>query len=178
MSHVFREDSFIPLPSQEAMTESIGKGGNGVVAYIYHGGREFAAKETGLRQEELETWSSVSHRNVIELCAVIEGEWDSQCPGARRCFQMMPRVTGELIMVVPSGLIFQDQLRYSIVNSIHNVQLTNTLPVSIIVTRYPPWQCIKPISLSCQTVTQLQSGGTVWSREPAFPIPVARILAS
>ena len=85
------------------MAESIGKGGNGVVAYIYHGGREFAVKETGLRQEELETWSSARHRNVIELCAVIEGDWDSQYPGARRCYQMMPRVTGESIKVVLSG---------------------------------------------------------------------------
>ena len=92
---MFREGSFVPLPSQEAMAETIGSGGNGVVAYIYHGGREFAVKETGLRHEELETWSSVSHPNVIEMCAVIEGDWDSHCPGARTCYQMMPRVTGE-----------------------------------------------------------------------------------
>ena len=125
MNHIFQEGSFVPLPSQEAMAETIGKGGNGVVAYIYHGGREFAVKETGLRQEELETWSSVSHHNVMELCAVIAGEWDSQYPGTRRCFQMMPRVTGELIMVVPSSLIFKINIDTH-VNSIHNVQLTNT----------------------------------------------------
>ena len=77
------------------MTKTIGSGGNGVVAYIYHGGMEFAVKKTGLRQEELETWSSVSHPNVIEISAVIEGEWDSLYPGARTCYQMMPRVTGE-----------------------------------------------------------------------------------
>ena len=93
-AHLSRRCLF-PLPSQEAMAKTIGKGGNGVVAFIYHGGREFAVKETGLRQEELETWSSVNHRNVIEICAVIEGDWDSACPGARRCYQMMPRVTGE-----------------------------------------------------------------------------------
>ena len=92
---MFREGSFVPLPSQEVMAKTIGSGGNGVVAFIYHGGREFAVKETGLRQEELETWSSVNHPNVIEICAVIEGDWDSLYPGARTCYQMMPRVTGE-----------------------------------------------------------------------------------
>ena len=84
------------MPSQEAMAKTIGKGGNGVVAVIYHGGREFAVKKTRLRQEELNTWSSVRHRNVIEICAVIEGEWDSLYPGARTCYQMMPKMTGEL----------------------------------------------------------------------------------
>ena len=97
--HVFQEGSYVPLPSQEAMADTIGKGGNGVVAYIYHGGREFAVKKTGLRQEELETWFSVSHHNVIELCAVIEGDRDPVYPGARRCYQMMPRVTGEYMGV-------------------------------------------------------------------------------
>ena len=95
MPHIFQEGAYVPLPSQEAMAKTIGKGGNGVVAFIYHGGREFAVKETGLRQEELETWSVVDHRNVIEVCAVVEGDWDSACPGARRCYQMMPRITGE-----------------------------------------------------------------------------------
>ena len=94
MPHIFQEGAYVPLPSQEAMAKTIGKGGNGVVAFIYHGGREFAVKETGLRQEELETWSAVNHRNVIEIFAVIEGDWDSAGRGARRCFQMMPRVTG------------------------------------------------------------------------------------
>ena len=79
MPHIFQEGAYVPLPSQEAMAKSIGKGGNGVVAYIYHGGREFAVKETGLRQEELETWSAVNHHNVIDLCAVVvvEGDWDA-----------------------------------------------------------------------------------------------------
>ena len=93
---MFQEGSYVPLPSQEAMAKTIGRGGNGVVAYIYHGGREFAVKKTGLRQEELQAWSSMSHPNVIELCAVIEGGSDSLYPGARTCYQMMPRVTGEL----------------------------------------------------------------------------------
>ena len=105
MPHIFQEGAYVPLPSQEAMAKTIGKGGNGVVGYIYHGGREFAVKETGLRQEELETWSSVNHRNVIDICAVVEGDWDLACPGARRCFQMMPRVTGKSINVAPIGLI-------------------------------------------------------------------------
>ena len=96
MQHIFQEGAYVPLPSQEAMAKTIGKGGNGVVAFIYHGRREFAVKETGLRQEELEILSSVNHRNVIDICAVIEGDWDSACPGARRCYQMMPRMTGEL----------------------------------------------------------------------------------
>ena len=77
------------------MAKNIGRGGNGVVAYIYHGGREFAVKKTCLRQEELETWSSVSHLNVIEICAVIEGDQGTAHPGTRICYQMMPRVTGE-----------------------------------------------------------------------------------
>jgi len=86
--HIFQEGSYVPLPSQEAMAEPIGKGGNGVVAFIYHGGREFAVKKTGLRQEELEILSLVNHSNVIKVCAVIKGNPDS-------CFQIMPRVTGE-----------------------------------------------------------------------------------
>ena len=83
------------------MDKHIGKGGNGVVTYIYHGGREFAVKETYLHQEELETWSSVSHPNVIEICAVIEGDWDVVSPGARICYQMMPRMTGDLASALP-----------------------------------------------------------------------------
>ena len=82
------------------MAKTIGRGGNDVVAFIYHGGREFAVKKTGLRQE-LETWSSVSHPNVIEICAVIEGDRESLCPGARTCYQMMPRVTGESLCRPP-----------------------------------------------------------------------------
>ena len=92
---MFREGSFVPLPSQEALAKAIGKGGNGVAGFIYHGRREFAVKETCLRQEELETWSSVSHPNVIEIYAVIEGDWNAVYPGTRICYQMMPRVTGE-----------------------------------------------------------------------------------
>ena len=86
------------------MTKSIGRGGNGVVGFIYHGGREFAVKETYLHQEELETWSSVSHPNVITLCAVIEGDLDALCPGARICYQMMPRMTGDFASALPSEL--------------------------------------------------------------------------
>ena len=78
------------------MAKTIGSGGNGVVAFIYDGGREFAVKETGLRHEVLEAWSSVSHPNVIETSAVVEGDWDSLCPETRICYQVMPRVTGEL----------------------------------------------------------------------------------
>ena len=92
----FTNIALTTVPSQEAMAKSIGKGGNGVVAFIYHGGGEFAVKETGLRQEELEMLSSVNHRNVIELCAVVEGDWDSTCLGTRPCCQMMPRITGEV----------------------------------------------------------------------------------
>ena len=103
MPHIFQEDAYVPLPSQEAMAKTIGKGGNGVVAYIYHGGREFAVKETGLRQEELKILSSVNHRNVIKVCAVIEGHQDSVWPWRKTCYQMMPRVTGELIRVIPYG---------------------------------------------------------------------------
>ena len=105
VTDIFQEGSFVPLPSQEAMAKTIGSGGNGVVAYIYHGGREFAVKETHLRQEELETWSSVSHPNVIELCAVIEGAQESLCLGARTCYQMMPRMTGEFLSEIFLGTL-------------------------------------------------------------------------
>ena len=88
MPHIFQEGAYVPLPSQEAMAKTIGKGGNGVVAFIYHGGREFAVKETGLRQEELEILPLVDHCNVIKVCAVIEGNQVS-------CYQFMSRMTGE-----------------------------------------------------------------------------------
>ena len=88
MPHIFPQGAYVPLPSQEAMAEPIGKGGNGVVAYIYHGGREFAVKETGLRQEELDILSLVNHSNVIKVCAVIKGNQNS-------CYQLMSRMTGE-----------------------------------------------------------------------------------
>ena len=95
MQHIFQEGAYTPLPSEEAMAQTNGKGGNSVVAYMYHGGREFVVKKTGLCQEELEILSSVKHCNVIEIYAVIWGDWDSACPVARRCYQMMPRVSGE-----------------------------------------------------------------------------------
>ena len=107
MNNVFQKDSYVPLPSQEVMAESIGRGGNGVVAYIYHGGREFAVKKTSLRWEELRIWFSVSHPNVIELCAAIDGDSDSFFPGARTCYQIMPRVAGGYGCMAPKvNLIF------------------------------------------------------------------------
>ena len=70
------------------MAKTIGKGGNGVVGYIYHGGREFAVKKTGLHQEELEIMSLMDHCNIIEVLAVIKGIQDS-------CYLFMSRMTGE-----------------------------------------------------------------------------------
>lgn len=40
-------------------------------------------------------WSSVSHPNVLEVIAVIEGDWDAVYTGTRIYYQVMPRVTGE-----------------------------------------------------------------------------------
>ena len=45
---VFVEDSVLPLPSQQALKNSIGKGGNGTVTFIFHAGREFAVKKVSL----------------------------------------------------------------------------------------------------------------------------------
>jgi hypothetical protein len=85
----------VPLPSKAAMSAFIGKGGNGVVSYVYHKGKEFAVKETGLRDDELCTLRKLSHRNVMEISAVIEGERHERYHGGRTCYQLMPRVTGE-----------------------------------------------------------------------------------
>ena len=41
----FPHGSRAPLPSKEAMSAFIGKGGNGVVSYVYYNGKEFAVKE-------------------------------------------------------------------------------------------------------------------------------------
>jgi hypothetical protein len=48
MPHVFEKGSYLPLPSQEAMTKSIGTGGNGVITNIYHKRMEFAVKRVSL----------------------------------------------------------------------------------------------------------------------------------
>ena len=41
----FPHGSSAPLPSKKAMSAFIGKGGNGIVSYVYHNGKEFAVKE-------------------------------------------------------------------------------------------------------------------------------------
>ena len=100
------------------MSDFIGKGGNGVVSYVYHNGKEFAVKEvcccyclcggplcivylfnvnisqTCLRDDELLTLAKLSHRNVMEISAVIEGERHERYQGGKACYQLMPRVTG------------------------------------------------------------------------------------
>ena len=48
MPHVFEKGSYLPLPSQEAMANSIGTGGNGVITNIYHKRMEFAVKRVSL----------------------------------------------------------------------------------------------------------------------------------
>ena len=40
----FEAGSFLPLPSQEAVERSIGKGGNGTISIVYYKGVEFAVK--------------------------------------------------------------------------------------------------------------------------------------
>ena len=45
---IFVEGSVLPMPSQQALKDSIGKGGNGTVTYIFHSGKEFAVKKVGL----------------------------------------------------------------------------------------------------------------------------------
>ena len=47
---VFEEGTYLPVPSQEAMEKSIGKGGNGVITNIYHKAMEFAAKKVSVRE--------------------------------------------------------------------------------------------------------------------------------
>lgn len=65
---------------------------------------EFAVKETGLHQEELET-CSVSHPNVIELYVLsfTETGTHSTLAGPRRCYQMMLMVTGEYGMCLTNS---------------------------------------------------------------------------
>ena len=43
----FEAGSFLPLPSQEAVERSIGKGGNGTISIVYYKGVEFAVKRVG-----------------------------------------------------------------------------------------------------------------------------------
>ena len=107
-----------------------------MVSYVYHNGKEFAVKEvccccccccllvslcvvdllhvyisqTCLRDDELQTLSKLSHRNVMEISAVIEGERHERYHGGRACYQLMPRVTGKgvnsilLVVVVTMSL--------------------------------------------------------------------------
>ena len=49
---MFEEGTYLPVPSQEAMKKSIGKGGNGVITNIYHKGMEFAAKKVSVRERD------------------------------------------------------------------------------------------------------------------------------
>ena len=42
---IFTEGSVLPMPSQQALSNSIGKGGNGTVTYVFYSGREFAVKK-------------------------------------------------------------------------------------------------------------------------------------
>ena len=41
---IFSEGAFLPLPSQQAVERSIGKGGNGTISIVYFKGLEFAVK--------------------------------------------------------------------------------------------------------------------------------------
>lgn len=41
---MFEEGAFLPLPSQQAVERSIGKGGNGTISIVYFKGEEFAVK--------------------------------------------------------------------------------------------------------------------------------------
>ena len=45
---IFTEGSVLPMPSQQALSNSIGKGGNGTVTYVFYSGREFAVKKVNL----------------------------------------------------------------------------------------------------------------------------------
>ena len=51
--------------------------------------------QTCLREDELLILSKLSHRNVMEISAVIERERHERYHGGRACYQLMPRVTGE-----------------------------------------------------------------------------------
>ena len=44
MPRCFEAGSFLPLPSQEAVEKSTGKGGNGTISIVYYKGAEFAVK--------------------------------------------------------------------------------------------------------------------------------------
>ena len=44
----FEEGTFLPLPSQQAVERSIGKGGNGTISIVYFKGVEFAVKRVRL----------------------------------------------------------------------------------------------------------------------------------
>ena len=68
---MFEEGTYLPVPSQEAMKKSIGKGGNGVITNIYHKGMEFAAKKVSVRER-----SEVYVHCVYEgVCADVSGQW-------------------------------------------------------------------------------------------------------
>ena len=51
--------------------------------------------QTCLREDELLILSKLSHRNVMEISAVIEGERHERYYGGRACYQLMPRITGK-----------------------------------------------------------------------------------
>ena len=55
--------------------------------------------QTCLREDELLTLSKLSHRNVMEISAVIEGERHERYHGGRACYQLMPRATGMSIIL-------------------------------------------------------------------------------
>ncbi len=45
---MFEEGTFLPIPSQQAVERSIGKGGNGTISIVYFKGAEFAVKRVRL----------------------------------------------------------------------------------------------------------------------------------
>jgi serine/threonine protein kinase len=95
-AEVFPLNTVLPVPSEDALKDSIGKGGNGTVTYIYHKRREFAVKKTHFRSGEVDILHSLDHKNIVPLIAVMMGEEDPARPHRYYCYHFYPRMSGDV----------------------------------------------------------------------------------
>ena len=69
---IFTEGSVLPMPSQQALSNSIGKGGNGTVTYVFYSGREFAVKKVILASIDTELICSVCLTDIVHVRTFME----------------------------------------------------------------------------------------------------------
>ena len=91
-----------PLPNKKAMEGKIGKGGNGFVFTMYHERKQYAVKKTVYRSNEVNVHSSLNHKNILPLAAVLMGEKHEQEARKFYCFHFMPKMDFDLRAIMSS----------------------------------------------------------------------------